>query len=433
MIDMFAKISTDALIIATHFVCSLYLYSSIAKINYTCKKFSFIIFSGAIITIVCTYLRFCDFSYYILLSFFLTALSFILLERNKLFKSIPLSVLAIGISYSIDILCIILTGTIFYFIGFRDVNFFTELCASIIKFILILLFTKIKRIKNGITIFNTPDNFSIGLLISGPIIVLTTIRKEYISSITLTIIVFGVIISAIGLLFMLKTSITHHYRKRLKLRAEEYSKLELAEKNKEIERLTKENTSLSSIIHLDNHLINKLETTLENFNNDSAINDLITLSKQRNEYVNNKIINEKLLPTTGNDEIDSVISDMYIKAASRRIDFTLNTDCDINYLIHNVIEQADFEKLIRCCITNSIVDIENNPDTCGKILINITQPNDIYEFTIMDNGISKNDNSKSISKIIENSKASIKSTEFDNNDSFTKSLTLRFDSLKQTI
>lgn len=422
-----------ALTILTNYLCSLLIFIFSSRIKVTKQIVIYSISSAAIITVLCTYLRTINFAYYGLVCLVLTVLTFLLIGKEKYYISIPTAFISIGINYCFEIICVFLLGTLFYLVGYREVNLLTEFSSTVLQFIMLFMFTKIRRNKNGFTFFEDKNNFGIGLIISGPVIVMTCLQKADMPDIFLSIVTIGIVISAIGLFLWIRSAFTRYYRKRLKLRAEEYSKIELAEKQNEISKLLTENASLSSIIHLDNHLINKLESTLNNYKNDELIKDLLTLSKQRNEYVNNKIISDKLLPTTGNDDIDTAISDMYIKAASRGIDFTLNANCDVNYLIHNIIEQTDFEKLIRRCITNSIVDIENNPNTNGKILITISKPNDIYEFTIMDNGVYKEDSIKPISEIIEKTKAGIKTNKFDNNDYFTKSLTIHFDGLKDEL
>jgi hypothetical protein len=287
---------------------------------------------------------------------------------------------------------------------------------------------KIKRFKNGLLFFDNKNNFGIGLLICGPLTILFSLHKDYLSIQFKTIIVFGILISAIGLFIWIRSAITKHYRKRLKLRAEEYSKIELTEKEKEIERLSDENTSLSSIIHLDNNIIQSIESELKALNNTNLTDKLLTSINQRNEYVNDLLIKSKNLASTGNAEIDAVLLDLYIKSASRGIDYNLSADCDINYLINNIISVSGFEALLRNLIANSIVDIENNPDTPGRISIKISQPNDIYELTIMDNGVFNDNNS--IPDIVEKSNASILINKFDNNDSFTKAITIRFDGVK---
>lgn len=418
------------IILITSFLTTSYIYMIASKTKNSFLKILYILLSSILITTLCTYLKMQSFQYYVIIYLCLSIISLTILNYKQILFAISNSFLAIGIGNCIEFISVIILGTLFYALGFNSINIFTELCASLFQFILCILLMKIKRLQNGFVFIKEKKNFWITLIIAGPIIVFTSFLKQNTSDTFLTIIAFGIIISLVGLFIAIHSAFIHYYRKRIKLRAEEYSKIELAEKQEEIEKLTNENASLSSIIHLDNHLINMLEVTLENYKNDNSVNDLLILTKQRNEYVNSKIINEKLLPTTGNTEIDSAISDMYIKAASRGIDFTLNVDCDINYLIHNIIEQADFEELIRSCITNSIVDIESNPDAIGKIIIKISQPNDIYEFTIMDNGVTNDNNTKAISEIIDKSNAGIKTNTFDNNDSFTKSLTIRFDGLK---
>lgn len=356
----------------------------------------------------------------------LTIISFILLNPKKYYNTIPTSIISVGILYGIEIISVILISTVYFIFGYNDPTLLSDIFTSLIQIIITYLLMKIKRLRNGLVFFNNKNNFGIGLLISGPIFALASLSKEKFSLDAVAFVLFGILISAIGLFLWIRSAFKSYYRKRLKLRAEEYSKIELTEKEKEIEMLSDENTSLSSIIHLDNHIIQSIESELKALNNTNLTDKLLTSINQRNKYVNDLLIKSKNLASTSNAEIDAVLLDLYIKSASRGIDYNLNVDCDINYLLNNLFSKDDFEIILRKTITNAIVSVENNPDSPGRILINISQPNDIYELTIMDNGITKDD-INSISEIIKKSNASILINKFDNNDSFTKSVTIRFD------
>lgn len=418
-------------ILITTYLCSLFIYLKLSKtilsdLGFN-KKITLII-SSLFCPVLCAYLRTLDFAYFRLLFFLIMVSIFVFIGNKKYYSLIPTAIVSIAFSYFIEYFCIFSLSFVFYLLDFKDVFFINELCVAILQFILIYIFMRIKRFKNGLLFFDNKNNFGIGLLICGPLTILFSLHKDYLSIQFKTIIVFGILISAIGLFIWIRSAFKRYYRKRLKLRAEEYSKIELAEKEKEIEKLSNENTSLSSIIHLDNHIIQSIESELKALNNTNLTDKLLTSINQRNEYVNDLLIKSKNLASTGNAEIDAVLLDLYIKSASRGIDYNLNTDCDINYLLNNIIPVSDFEALLRNLITNSIVDIENNPEIPGRISIKISQPNDIYELTVMDNGVFNDNNS--ISDIVEKSNASILINKFDNNDSFTKSLTIIFDGLK---
>ena len=417
------------IIFVTNYICAIYIYTKLSISKNTTKKISLVL-SSSLIPCLCTFLWAINFPFYKFVFVIITTISFWLIKKEKYYILIPIGVFSIGISYFLETVSIILLITPFYLFKYYDTNILTEICTSIIHFLLSFLFIKIKRIKHGFSFLQNKKNFGIGLLISGPAIIVTCIQRDYVTSEVLATLLFGVIISSVGLLLWLRSAITRYYRKRLKLRAEEYSKLELAEKSKEIEKLSDENTSLSSIIHLDNQIIQTIEAELNKLSDTELTNKLLISINQRNDYVNSVLIKSKNLASTGNAGVDAVLLDLYIKAASRGIDFNLNTDCDINYLINNIITNNDFEALLRELITNSIIAVENNPKTTGRISINISQPNDIYELTVMDNGSFIDNNS--IYDIIEKSKASITTNHFENNDSFTKSITIRFDGLNMS-
>lgn len=416
-------------------ICTFYIVLKIKEINLTKKRFAYI-WCSIIISFLSTILRVVDFPFFTLIYCLVIIVSITPIEKNNFLFLIPTAIISIGITFCMEALCIFILGSIFYFLGYNELNILTEICSSILQLLLLFIFLHIRRFKRGFSFLDNKRNYGFGLLISGPIVIITSLQKEQISNNTLTILILGIVISSIGLFLWIRSAFKRHYRKRLKARAEEYSKLELEEKKKEIEMLSAENSSLSSIIHLDNYLIDKLEKALDKFNFDKSdteskelISSLKILTNERNEYINKKIIDDKILPSTGNAEADAVITDLYIMVTSRGIGFTLSVDCDINYLIHNIITTADFENLIRGYITRSIVDIENKPEINGKLLISISKPNDIYELSVTDNGTSPSDIGGKISDILDKAKASIRTKEFDSKNSFTKALTIRFDGL----
>lgn len=409
-----------------HF-CSLYLYHVTSKLSLSKFYKIALPFYILLTATICSTLKALDFPYYRFIFLIFILVSCIAINPNKPYISFPNAFVSIGISYCIESICILLLSFIYYCFKYFYTNTVTELSLSILQITFTILLSKYKRIKNGFTFFNK-NNFGLGLLISGPILVLFSMNKDLIPNRFKVIVTFGLFISISGLFIWIRSAFKRYYRKKLKKRAEEYSKIELAEKDKEIEKLLNENTSLSSIIHLDNHIIQSIENDLKALKSPELTDKLLISLNQRNEYVNNLLIKSKNLASTGNAGVDAVLADLYIKAASRGIDYNLNVGCDINYLLNNIISKDDFEILLRETITNSIVSVENNPDTPGRILINISQPNDIYELTIMDNGINTYD-INSISEIIKKSNASILTKDFDDNDSFTNSITVRFDGL----
>lgn len=407
---------------------SLYVFNKLCKTKFSKKKrlvhLVIIILVSLISVIIKSFNSTSEVLFIILIIVFLT-----IIDTDKKSVSFSKSVISVGITYGIEFISTLVVPTFFWLLNI-PINTIVELSTDIFNILLIILIFRIQRIKSIYSVFNNIQDLGMGLFISGLTLffIFTATQYSILPTFIIPIFIICGSITFIGLVLWIRSAITKHYRKRLKLRAEEYSKIELAEKQEEIEKLTNENTSLSSIIHLDNHIIQSIESELKALNNSELADKLLTSINQRNEYVNDLLIKSKNLASTGNAEIDAVLLDLYIKSASRGIDYNLSADCDINYLLNNIISVSDFEALLRNLITNSIVDIENNPDIPGRISIKISQPNDIYELTVMDNGVFNDNNS--IPDIVEKSNASILINKFNNNDSFTKSVTIRFDGLK---
>ena len=146
----------------------------------------------------------------------------------------------------------------------------------------------------------------------------------------------GLIICCIGAVIWIRTNITRYYKSRLQQKADEHFNSVIAEKDSNIEELTKSNAFLSKIVHRDNHLMSSLQYSLEelcNCNNkqkeSKIITELLTLAKERNELVQKEQAENKVLASTGNSVIDGALLNMYIKASAHEINFDLIANTEI--------------------------------------------------------------------------------------------------------
>ena len=123
----------------------------------------------------------------------------------------------------------------------------------------------------------------------------------------------------------------------------------------------------------------------------------------------------------------------------------------IHYLVNNLITQTDLETLLCDHIKDAIIAINFGEDIKGKILVTITMNDDIYEISIMDNGVDfevdtlaklglervtthKDTGGKGIGfmttfETLKKSNASLIITEYKTKTPFSKSITFRFDGL----
>lgn len=270
------------------------------------------------------------------------------------------------------------------------------LVVHVISFFLTFLLFKIKRFKKGFQFFQDEKNLGIGLALSGALFIYFVITKSHQVKIYLAAMIglVGFLISAFGIYLWIRRSITAHYRRRLQLQSEEHYQKLLSESEAKNEKLMKSNEFLAKLVHRDNHLINALNTSIDEYFNsgdkdfkDDLLRKIQTLARERGELIGQEQRELKLLPATGNTLIDAAVNSLYIKAAAHGIDFDLTVAEPLDMIIGKYISQTDLQTLLCDHIKDAIIAVEAKEEKSGKILVNLAVKDNSYEITIFDSGI----------------------------------------------
>lgn len=346
-------------------------------------------------TFLCSFISLIDIS---LSKIFLIILLYLSLAISK--KSINLvdfcmAILFVGISFCSRTICVVIVGIILNIFEIPKECIINGIIIGLLNILLTIIIIKPRRISRSIYQLSNTKNIGFGLSVSGIIILLILINNNNNLSVFYTVAIAGCIsILSIGLFLWIRKSITEHYRKKLQAKADEHYQNTLAEKEQQIEQLNNSNAFLSKIVHRDNHIMSSLQHTITKYKvcdnpseKEKLMNEILTLAQERSDLIVKEQNNTKVLPTTGISLIDGALSNMYIKATAHNIDFNLIINQDIHYLINNLITQTDLETLLCDHIKDAIIAINSGEDIKGKILVTITMNDDIYEISIMDNGV----------------------------------------------
>ncbi len=454
----------DALKFLTIAISSIYIFSKTLKINTNIKRIVFTIINTIMSIIIIILLRQYSFPYIHMLFMLFTCGSLILLNTKSKLNCIFVGIISIAISYCIQFIGVTFVGIILWLVNYSKINIISLLLITIFQFIIVFLLMKTKRVRQGISFFNDKNNLGIGILISGFIIMFSSLgsQEKYISNTTLTLLYISVFISSIGLFLWIRKSITEHYRKKLQDKAEEHYQTALAKKERYIEQLTNSNTYLSKVVHRDNHLMSALQYSIEQLKScndenekDKILNEILTLANERGDLLLKEQKSNKLLAGTGSPIIDGALGNMYVKAAAHNIDFNLVVNEEVHYLINNIISQTDLETLLCDHIKDAIIAINANDNIPGKILVTIEMVDNIYEISIKDNGVDfdvdtlsklglervtthKDTGGSGIGfmttfETLEKTNGSLIIIEYENKIPFSKSITFRFDGLNSFI
>ncbi len=307
--------------------------------------------------------------------------------------------------YNISSLLIALSLSSFYkqnkSIPFTLAIFFT----NALTYIFIILFFRIKRFKSGLLVFTNTTFINTVAIISFFVLSIKTIRYTYTGeNQQVNNVIYGIPISL--LLFLLALLLYLWWRKQItksyieKLQQLEIQSLydELSEKEKLIQKLTDDNTSLARIIHKDNKLIPAMEHAVLDYLSvvPADMTDITTYGKQLADSLRDMAKDRKgiletyqneniYLHQTGYVSIDAVLAYMQKKADANHISiecrFTKET---INYVLE-YISKEDLSHLLSDLLENALIAMRSHES--GKLLVVFGKFHKEAYISVADSGI----------------------------------------------
>lgn len=284
----------------------------------------------------------------------------------------------------------------------EDETILEYLTIGIIQFVLIYLFFRIKRFKNGFSFLkriekeNEMNSNKLGIIISFTIVLISLSISSYsrfVSKILITILIIG------GILMFdwIKKSITKYYKEKMKERTVEIQQEQIKEKDETIKNLKTELETVLQINHKYSQRISAMEKavsklaptlqTNEEFAEEygdilSYINEL---SKEYKEEVA-LTIKENKLPKTNVFSIDNLLEYMKQEAEKEKIDFDLELKFNINEIIENKIAKNKLETILTDHIRDAIIAIKSSENKNRKIKV-IFNKEENYQIEFYDTGI----------------------------------------------
>lgn len=391
-------------------------------------------------------------------------LLFLVEHHKKTLSYIPIAIIAISITYLLEYISVIVSGTLLYLVGYIRDNFISAFFSSIIQLTLTVLLTKIKYVKKMFSALEKENNIGVGLLISSLslFIYISLAFDPEASDYYKSIFIACIPLALVGLILWIRSIVERYYKRKIADRADQYTQQEIADKDAYIQQLETEVATLAKQLHRDNHLLSSLDRSAQMLvTTDSAqereklVDEIHTLYRERNDMITKDQQANKLLPSTGISLIDGALSDMYVKATAHGISFDLIVGEPIHYLVNNIISQTDLQTLLCDHIKDAIIAIDAADITNGKILVTIEKNEGIFEISIRDNGVdfeldtlaklgieritTHTDNGGSgigfmtTFETLAKTKGSLIITEYKNKTPFSKAVTFSFDGLHRFI
>lgn len=278
-------------------------------------------------------------------------------------------------------------------------NIINLILILIIESFLLFLLSKQKRIRNGIRFtrdnkINTDYFDMIIINISAVIIFIYClfIRSDgdYIKQVLFPFIILGFI-----MFIMIQKTLILYYKQKLLNKTLEEDKEEIAKRDKKIQELSDEKFKISKLNHEFYHRQKSLELAVQEFisNSKSEASDEIgimhkiqSLSKEYSGKVE-EIKTADRLCTTNIPEIDDMFKYMQSECKNNNIDFNLQINGNIFYIINNLIDKSRLVTLIGDHIRDAIIAINHSNKKNRSIIAILGMKDKYYEFSVYDTGI----------------------------------------------
>lgn len=268
-----------------------------------------------------------------------------------------------------------------------------------IESVLLFLLSKQKRIRNGIRFTRdnkiSTDYFDMIIInISAVIIFIYCLfirsNGDYIKQVLFPFIILGFI-----MFIMIQKTLILYYKQKLLKETLEEDKEEIANKDKKIQELSDEKFKISKLNHEFYNRQKSLELAVKEFvsNSKSEASDEIgimdkiqSLSKEYSGKVE-EIKTADRLYTTNIPEIDDMFKYMQSECKNNNIDFNLQINGNIFYMINNLIDKSRLVTLIGDHIRDAIIAINHSDNKNRSIIAILGMKDKYYEFSVYDTGI----------------------------------------------
>lgn len=335
-----------------------------------------------------------------ILCYIIYILLFSTVINSTIIEGITIGAISIAISL---ISLIFATGINFFIMKVNSMNLFLKnkieyAIIGIMQFILIYLFFRINRFKDGFEFLNKKNKVKITSNVISLMIIIAGIGLGIYSNMEArTIIFITLIVGGILMIYWIKKSITKYYKEKMKERTVEIQQEQIKEKDETIKNLESELANVLEINHKYNHRLSAMEKAVtklgyrlqanEEFAEEYAdiFDSLNELSKEYKEEVAS-ISKESKLPKTNIFSIDNLLEYMKLEAEKSKIGFELKVNFDINEIIENKISKNRLETLLADHIKDAIIAINSSENKERKIKVSFDKDKE-YQIKFYDTGI----------------------------------------------
>ena len=375
-------------------ICTYYMNFKLInqKITMTIKDKLLNIISMITVGILCRITKSTlGYAYNMIVMILLITITFKIFAKHAFTYSLLITTISLSINYIIFIITVIISFLVIMFLNIKNVYIGLVFILAI-YLVLIHIFYKINRFKNGLTFLqkNSKNEYieililDISIVIIFCVVIISNYDKLLSRRTGVSFIIFSII-----MFITIQKSLQLYYKQKLQEREVEEIKEELKQKNKEIEELEKENLKINKKNHSIAHKQKSLEYELKQIALNNQIEDEKHV-KDKIENLSKEMQNETIsieLSKTNINEIDNMFKYMQSECIKNKIDFQLQINGNIHHMVNKHIGKEELEILIADMIKNAIIAINHSKNINKSILVRLGLINGEYSLYIYDSGI----------------------------------------------
>ncbi|MGN1084754.1 MAG: hypothetical protein ACI4QX_07105, partial [Lachnospiraceae bacterium] len=280
---------------------------------------------------------------------------------KKLSMNLCISLLSFGINYIFYALSIFIVAPVFYyaFPNYLETAFLQSLAVfsgGMLQFLLLFLLFRIPRFKKGIP--DIEKNFSdeVGILISVPLLFLSSLFSIE-SNAAFLILFVSFLTITLGIIMYLwwRKYLLNNYVHKAQNQTIQILEDTVSEQKEELDKLSK-------IIHKDNKLIGALYLSVQELYENTQTEqssrlrkELELLSEERKGILHNYENSGDQLPKTKVFSTDVIISYLFRRALEKNIHFDVTIAGDIRFMTENILEESLLNTLLADLGENAII------------------------------------------------------------------------------
>ena len=317
------------------------------------------------------------------------------ISKNRMGNCIVTTIVSLSVNY---IIYFIATALSFLPNALFEItnNTIGMIIILLIYTILVVIFFRIKRFKNGFAFLqrNIENEYFDILILNISVIVLfcSIVITNYERGVSRKY-VFGLITFAIIMFITIQKSLQLYYKQKQLIKTLEETQAELEKYKKDVKDLEEENLNISkkshSLVHKQkqleyklNELLSQTETTITEKEKEELNSRIENISKEL--YTEKAIIE---LTKTDIPNIDDMLKYQQSECIKNKIDFDLQISGNIHHMINTLISKEDLEILIADHVKDAIIAINHSNNENRSILVRLGKIDECYGIYIYDTGI----------------------------------------------